>query len=214
MRVVVYCARQTEPHAPLRRWDSITDALDAAQVVPCDGLCAGVHIVCWSQQGRMHAEVIDHHRRTYSRQREFELAYPRAAASRSPEFWPTPASFNQPLKEYPMTSPQGLTPEALQKLQDQAVRDAPGHYEEVGGAGQAAFEDHDLARQLRRTGDPLDAISADGHDQSAQAMVDSELAGWRDENENPAVGVVGDPAALGFLRWSEVSESPGDSTQG
>jgi len=100
-------------------------------------------------------------------------------------------------------------PDVLQRLQDEAVRTAPG-YVEVGSAGAAAFEDHGLAAQYRRTGDPLDKITGDGHDQSAQAMVDSEIASWPDDEMNSAVGVVGDPTALGFLKWSDVSQPPGD----
>jgi hypothetical protein len=202
---VFMCSRRES--SPTVRFATPDEAILVAERLPCGRGCESSHLVVWKESRRIRVQVFGGPR-ACSRAAAFAAAYPRQQA-RDLRCWRTPRSFNLPLREYAaMTSPHDLPPEVLQRMQDEAVRTAPGSYEEVGGAGQAAFEDHDLARRLRRTGDPLDKISADGHDQSAQALVDGEIATWGDDEMNPAVGVVDPP---GVLPWQDVSLPPDDS---
>ncbi len=92
-----------------------------------------------------------------------------------------------------------MTPQELQRAQDEAIRTAPGDYERVGSAAAAAHEDHSELRAARRTGAPPEKIT--GLEMSAKAMTDAAIAEWPDEN--PAHGEVGDPTALGFVKWSD-----------
>jgi hypothetical protein len=182
------------------------------EVADLTGLCRqvtaaflGVHIVAWREGRRCHAEIVDAWRRVHSRETAFALAYRRRPLEPPLQRWSRPTSYNEPLPPpTPTGGPPVMKPEALQALQDEAVRTAPGRYEEVGcgdAGAWACMEDHDEAAQRRATGDPLDAITADGLDQSAGALVDSEIATWPDERDNPASGVI-DP---GVLPWSDAS---------
>ncbi|WP_156670242.1 hypothetical protein [Mycobacterium sp. E3305] len=229
MRAAVMCSRRES--SILLTFGTLDEALAVARTVPCHRSCERLHVAAWRQDGRIHTEAFGG---PPVRPLAVELAklYPRMPHN-DLRTWARPASFNQPFpRRPPMSAPElctlctidGLSTPAvhvsgiaycdkhLRQAQDDAVRGAAKGFTAVGSAGEAAMEDHVLARRLRRTGDPLNEVNADGHDMSCQARIDAELSTWPDERSNPAVGVVGDPDALKLPPWSVVSRS--DDTDG
>lgn len=87
------CVRPSS--SPLRSFTAaITDALDAAEAVPCGAGCTAVHVVSWTEHGRTHCEFIET-RRPLSLGAELRACgYRRPDAPLAPRFWPAPSSEN------------------------------------------------------------------------------------------------------------------------
>jgi hypothetical protein len=85
----------------LRSFDSISDALDAAAVVPCDPLCSGVHVIAWpGTGGRVECEFVNS-RPVRSLADELRLAgyrRPNGQHCPPPQYWPTPPALNGRLR--------------------------------------------------------------------------------------------------------------------
>jgi hypothetical protein len=84
----------------LIEYDSLADAFDAAQVIPCSPKCVGAHIVSWQEAGRVHAEFVG------SQPAPPDLASalwacgyrrPGGLACTPPQFWPVPPTLNERL---------------------------------------------------------------------------------------------------------------------
>jgi hypothetical protein len=57
VRAALMCTK-TGCASGLIEYDSLADAFDAAQVIPCSPKCMGAHIVSWPEAGRVHAEFV------------------------------------------------------------------------------------------------------------------------------------------------------------
>jgi hypothetical protein len=87
-------------------WDSIAEALEAAEILPCyDRLCERWHVVAWQEHGVLGVEFVGSRPPPRDRTAAFAEAYPPHNShdhlTTSPATWPTPGRWNEPLTRGP-----------------------------------------------------------------------------------------------------------------
>jgi hypothetical protein len=206
-------------------FDSAERAEHVMQTVPCSRGCCGVHAVAWSPGPKAYrVDVIDHRRRTYSREKAIALAYPRPQLDPPLRHWTTPSILNQPF-----TRRDTMTPQQLRAAQDRAVRDADARRARIE-SGQygtpVRYTAADVADRELGVADALERRNANriakGLDPDVDPAAIAELRACGeplaqacdlevdriDRQEfgiNPmrAHAEVGHPTALGFVKWSD-----------
>jgi hypothetical protein len=156
----MFCIRNFSP-SELTQWDSIGEALEAAEIIPCHPTrCEHFHCAAWQENGVIGSEFFNHLQRPTSRAAElWAVGYRRPGAEHSPpsEFWPTPREFNDNLgmRGAPMT------PQELRAAQEAAVEAAAGR--------QLTPHPHGLSGRITDAHDAKD-------EQLAVALTSAELS--------------------------------------
>jgi hypothetical protein len=98
MAVVVMCCRPNES-ATLSRHESIADARDFADRVPCGARCLGDHLIGWVESGRYR---VDFTTIVAPKPLSVQLArlYPRPDCVPPCEYWARPTILNMPFGHY------------------------------------------------------------------------------------------------------------------
>jgi hypothetical protein len=160
----------------LTQWDSIAEALEAAEILPCSGHCENFHVAAWREHGVIGTEFVDRRRRPPTMAAQLLAAgYRRPESGLPVQHWRRPTILNEPLRPRGVAA---MTPETRCD-QDAAVDAAAGRKltPEPGGLDGHAARAHFNAATAFAVGDIDGAI---GGDMLAAALSDLVLLERKD----------------------------------